>query len=199
MKLNFENKQIIIDNDLHIEIYSHVISNEEGNKLLNMLIEQAHWRDSFLTKTGKISSKRNKCIYGSIPFYEAIFRGTLLRSRVYDWGQIPLICDLAGELSSNIGDTYNTCVLQYYANQKVGIQPHRDKEVHGNKLITSLSVGATRLMRFERNGIIHDIELTNGSLCVIYPPTNDKWLHSIVCEKIERSPRISLVFRNHQN
>ena len=75
---------------------------------------------------------------------------------------------------------------------QVIIKPHRDKKVVGNKAITSLSVDATRLMLFERNGIIHNIELTNGSLCVIYPPTNDKWLHSIVSENIERRPRISL-------
>lgn len=109
-----------------------------------------------------------------------------------------LLSDLASKLSLKTNDTYNTCVLQYYANQKVGIQPHRDKEVVGHNVITSLSVGATRIMRFEKNGIIHDIALTNGSLCVIYPPTNEKWLHSIVCENTQKDPRISLVFRNHQ-
>ncbi len=199
MELNFENKRVIIDesSQLYIEIYTQVISEEDGTELLQLLTNNAKWRDPFLTKTGKVSSKRNKCIYGSIPYYHAIFRGTPLRSKVHSWEQIPILHDLASVLSSKTNDTYNTCVLQYYANQKVGIQPHRDKEVVGNNVITSLSVGATRIMRFERNGIIHDIELTNGSLCVIYPPTNEKWLHSIVCEKKQLEPRVSLVFRNH--
>jgi len=196
--LSLENKRVIKNEEqgLYIEIYENVISEELSVDLLNNLTTNAKWRDNFITKTGKHSCKRNKCIYGSIMQYTAIFRGKEIKSKVYDWTEITMLSDLADELSIKTNDNYNTCVLQYYYNEKVGILPHRDKEVKNN-IITSLSIGSTRIMRFERNGLIYDIPLTNGSLCIIYPPTNNKWLHSIVCEKEIKTPRISLVFRNH--
>ncbi len=69
--------------------------------------------------------------------------------------------------------------------------------IHGS-VITSLSLGQTRTMRFENNNKIIDIILKNGSLCCIYPPTNDKWLHSIPLDNSQK-PRMSLIFRRYQN
>lgn len=196
-ELNLENKHIIKNESqqLHIEIYYNVLPT---TNLLTKFKNEAKWRDSFTTKSGALSKKRNKCIYGSIDSYKATFRGKLITSKVHNWEQFPEIIELSQKLSTLTNDNYNTCVLQYYVNQNVGIEPHRDKEVVGKKVITSLSIGDTRIMRFERNGIIHNIELPDGSLCIIYPPTNNKWLHSIVTEDTKKDERISLVFRNHE-
>jgi alkylated DNA repair dioxygenase AlkB len=197
--LNLENKYIIKNEEqhLHIEIFENALREDISLDLFQLLKAQAKWRGSFITKSGKLSCKRNKSIYGSISKYIATFRGTTIQTNVYNWEQLPILDDLAKELSLISNDRYNTCVLQYYANEKVGINPHRDKEVKGLDTISSISLGSTRIMRFERNGIIHDIKLTNGSLCIIYPPTNDKWCHSIICEKDKKEPRLSMVFRNH--
>ena len=189
-----ENKQIIKDlnNQLHIEIFENSLHDTFCEELFTTLISNAKWRDK-LNANGR---KRNKCIYGSIPTYCAIYQGKPSYTKVHNWNNTPLQV-LASQLSAITGDNYNTCVLQYYPNEKVGIKPHRDKEVSSDKFIVSLSLGSTRIMRFERNGIIYDLPLSSGSLCIIYPPTNEKWCHSIVCEDIPKGPRISLVFRNH--
>lgn len=201
IECNFENKHTIknIEQQLHIEIYYDIIPEDVTHKLLNTLKHEANWRDNFITKSGKPSKKRNKCIYGSISYYSAVFRGKTLNTKVYNWSRFPILEELANTFSKLTNDNYNTCVLQYYANNHVGINPHRDKEVTNKDVITSLSIGSTRIMRFERGDQIYNIELPNGSLCVIYPPTNNKWLHSIVTENITKDERISLVFRNHHN
>lgn len=90
---------------------------------------------------------------------------------------------------------YNTCVIQIYLNGEIGIKPHRDKEVNYGTIIASVSLGATRTMRFEKsNEAPLDISLSAGSLCLIQPPTNDFWLHSIPNDA-STDIRISLVFR----
>jgi alkylated DNA repair dioxygenase AlkB len=193
-EFDLENKQIIKDSNkqLYIEIFENCIEERFAEILFSTLITNSKWRDK-MNSNGK---KRNKCIYGSISTYCAVYQGKPSYTKVHNWDNTPLHI-LASQLSSITGDNYNTCVLQYYPNEKVGIKPHRDKEVGSNKCIVSLSLGFTRIMRFERAGVVYDIPLPNRSLCIIYPPTNEKWCHSIVCEDIPKGPRISLVFRNH--
>lgn len=199
LTLCLDNKKVIRDLSakIHIEVYENVIDDEIAFELLEMLTKHAKWKHSFMTKAGKISQRRNKSIYGNIQKYLATFRGKTIETLVNHWDEIPILKQLACSLSTVTQDSYNTCVLQYYANEHVGINPHRDKEVMGNKCITSLSLGSTRTMHFERNGMNYDIPLPNGSLCVIYSPTNDYWSHSIPCESEPKDKRISLVFRNH--
>lgn len=197
MDLYLGDKRIICDVSFHIEIFENVISQDMANELLESLTQCAKWKNSFITKSGNISKRRNKSIYGSIQTYSATFRGKNISSPVHNWDEIPILKELADNISSITRDQYNTCVLQYYANEEVGINPHRDKEVLPDNCITSISLGSTRIMRFERNGTRYDIPLPSGSLCVIYPPTNTYWAHSILCEKEAKSKRISLVFRHH--
>jgi alkylated DNA repair dioxygenase AlkB len=62
-------------------------------------------------------------------------------------------------------------------------------------IITSISLGTPRIMRFEKDDKIIDLLLESGSLCLIMPPTNNYWLHSIP-KDTSLTPRISLIFRN---
>lgn len=193
----FNAKREFRDQGLHIEVFNGVLSEEGSDKLMADLLSNSPWRDSFTTKNGKVSLRRNKCIFGSIPYYTAVFRGKTSVSKVHSWKAMPQLEELATMVGETFGELLNTCVLQYYANEKVGINPHRDKEVGRSNAIISLSVGDTRIMRFERNGVIHDIPLPKGSVCVIYAPTNEKWAHSILTEDQPKQPRISVVFRYH--
>jgi alkylated DNA repair dioxygenase AlkB len=62
-------------------------------------------------------------------------------------------------------------------------------------IIASVSLGTPRIMRFERKGWeTQDILLDTGMLCLINPPTNDYWLHSIPADESVTS-RVTLVFR----
>lgn len=48
MELNFENKRVIVDDDLqlHIEVYDQIISEEVGNNLLKLLKNNTKWRET---------------------------------------------------------------------------------------------------------------------------------------------------------
>lgn len=190
MTLVFQNPHTITDSFCRVEVYNQCLNEDTSRELLNSLITNAKWNTSLGIR------KRSKCIYGSVPLYRAVFQGKPHYTKVHNWDKdMPLLRELAEQLSAITGDHLNTCVLQYYPSGKVGISPHRDKEVESNQWIVSLSLGATRTMRFEYRGANHDIPLPHGSICIIYPPTNSKWAHSIPCDDTTE-PRISLVFRH---
>jgi hypothetical protein len=65
-------------------------------------------------------------------------------------------------------------------------------------IIASVSLGTTRVMMFENKSGSHAISLIPGSLCLIMPPTNDKWTHSIAIDKRCVEGRISIIFRYYE-
>ncbi len=145
--------------------------------------------------------KRNKIIYGdpALPSYDVTYLGKTFTTHVIPWSSMSLLESLSTALTETTGQVYHVCVVQLYNNGEVGINPHRDKEMAAGTIITSLSLGATRTMAFERRG--HgsiEIPLAAGDLCLLNPPTNDHWLHSIPKDDTTM-PRISLVFRNCEN
>ena len=132
--------------------------------------------------------------------YTFQYRGEIIRTKVWPWAKLSFLEKIRDLISILTSQTYHCCVIQLYNNGSVGIKPHRDKEMESGTIIASISLGATRTMRFERTGYDNcDISLENGSLLLINPPTNDYWLHSIPWESACKKPRMSLIFRNCNN
>jgi alkylated DNA repair dioxygenase AlkB len=110
------------------------------------------------------------------------------------WTEIPILSKLRDIVQKLTSSEYTYCVVQYYPSGKVGINPHKDKEMIPGSTICGLSVGQNRTLRMSRNGKNIDLDLLSGSLYVLYPPTNDYWTHSILKDD-SIHPRISLTFR----
>jgi len=182
---------------MDIDIYSKYISQSEADALFKKIIDNPiHFKNEAITKKGEPSKKRNKTIYGSIKKYTIVYRGKTIQTHVHDWKQFPELEALSKRIEEKTDQPYNTCVIQIYNTGVVGIKPHRDKEMKAGSIIASISLGETRNMRFERDGCeTVDIPLESGTLCLINPPTNDYWLHSIPSDET-KNIRVSLIFRN---
>ena len=88
-----------------------------------------------------------------------------------------------------------------YPTGKIGINPHKDKEMTRGTTICGWSFGSERILNMNPPGYIKTdkilISLPPGSMYEFVPPTNDHWLHCI--EKSENNEkRISLTFRNYK-
>jgi hypothetical protein len=187
--------QTFTDVNLQVRMFHNFITYENDVNLYHYIINNAKFKHGHYTPNGNISKRRNKCIYGCIPSYKATFRDVEYEERIISWDELPYLKEMAKVLSSFTGQEYHVYVIQMYNNGDVGIKPHRDKEMKYGTIITSLSLGSTRVMRFERFEKVIDIPFPHCSLCLIDPPTNDFWLHSIPIDSTI-SPRISLIFRN---
>ncbi len=164
-------------------------------------MKYGRFKRTHVNKDGAPSKRRNKIIYGDedFPSYSFIYQGKTVATRVNPWSALPILRTIRDKITELTGETYHVCVIQLYNNGAVGIDPHRDKEMMPGTIIASVSLGETRVMRFERGGYeMIDIPLTAGTLCLLQPPTNDYWLHSIPRDSTV-APRISLVFRNCKN
>lgn len=182
---------------MDIDTYSEYISISDATELYKKIMTNPrHFKYDILTKKGVPSKKRNKTIYGSLTTYSYEYRGTTVKTSIYNWKEFPELEILAKKIEETTGQAYNTCVIQIYNSGIVEIKPHRDKEMKKGSIIASISLGEIRNMRFERKGYeVLDIALEGRMLCLINPPTNDYWLHSIPPDTT-KNPRISLVFRN---
>lgn len=183
------------EDNLSIKIYPNFLSQEDSIMLFNYIINNAKFDSSFYTLKGVLSKRRIKSIYGSIPYYKANYHGIENKIEVNDWNDMQILKDLADKLSLITKQVYHVCVIQFYSSGEVGINPHRDKEMKEGTIITSLSLGSSRIMKFERGDKELNFELNSGTLCLIEPPTNDCWLHSISKDS-SNQPRMSLIFRN---
>lgn len=154
------------------------------------------------------SQKRGAKIYGNPGLtYVTEYGGYGTRPKVRSerqpepWSAVPGLAELRDEISRITGAIYTVCIIQCYPNGRVGIKPHRDKEMVPGTTIAGLSVGATRRMVLEPTWRAKGEEpfffnLPSGSLYVLHPPTNDNWLHSIATDGTAE-PRYSLTFRNY--
>ena len=183
--------------EMGIDTYSQYLSISECDELFKKIMSNPrHFKHATLTKKGIVSKKRNKTIYGSLPTYRYEYLGRIVETRIHNWELFPELEKLAQRIEGTTGQHYNTCVIQIYNSGVVEIKPHRDKEMKKDSIIASISLGETRAMRFERRGYdTLDISLESGTLCLINPPTNEHWLHSIPADD-SVGVRISLVFRN---
>ena len=91
-------------------------------------------------------------------------------------------------------------VLYFYLIEKDIAEKIREEEIEkfgeAKTPICGLSLGATRTLQFTREGYgKQNFSLPSGSLYVMRPPTNQKWLHAIIRESKILTSRISLTFR----
>ncbi len=93
-----------------------------------------------------------------------------------------------------------TCLVNMYDNGRVTIPRHSDDEqqiIPGSKIYT-ISVGATRVMRFINNtGRIRETDqsLVHGSVFSMDADSQLDWSHSLLANSQETNPRISFTFR----
>lgn len=197
--------KLMYDDKLDVSFYKEFISQEEAQQLFSFV-------DKLLGKKNN-GNRRTKKTFGEGDIdYDINFGGKIVTYHAEDWSRIPPLLDMKRRIENVIGEKLTVCAIQYYPNQKVGIKPHRDKEMVPGTKICGLSLGATRTlvmvpMRTPVGGKTHKLPLPSGSLYIFNPPTNDYWLHSIPSEGnlIEEEnlsenvteARISLTYRNY--
>ena len=125
------------------------------------------------------------------------------------WEDKTLICKIIKNIKHKVqiatGLKFNYVIINRYADGRHGINFHNDRELSEDACIAGVSLGCVRILRMRSMNFIPeylpkqiDINLANGSLYVLYTPTNNHWQHSIpkVTTTKARTPRISLTFRN---
>lgn len=193
-QLNLLKKFDYSDINLSVDFYPHVFPDESGK-------DWAKYIEQYLIELNPKTIHYNKrccTFFGTIPVYTVKYFGKTAHRKVYPWDTIPGLMEIKEYIESICKETFTVCAIQYYKNGAVGINPHRDKEMVTGTKIAGLTFGQNRtLILTSCNGSKqYKINLGNGSLYIMNPPTNDKWTHCIPKDDTTQ-PRISLTFRNY--
>lgn len=185
---------------LDVDVYPDFIA-PEANDLFDYIEEKVTWNKK-ITPTSRVHQN-----YGDLGLkYVLKFGGwggkplKTIERPVLPWDELPALDAIKEMLYETTGATYNYCVIQRYPNGRVGINPHKDKEMIPGSLIAGISLGATRTLTLippKYNKVDQEpitIQLPPGSLYLLKDPTNRHWQHSIDKDHTT-TPRISLTFR----
>ncbi|MGB2129396.1 MAG: alpha-ketoglutarate-dependent dioxygenase AlkB family protein [Flavicella sp.] len=112
----------------------------------------------------------------------------------------PELLELKNRVEAKHGQSFNSCLLNYYPSGKHGMSWHADdeKELKEHGAIASLSLGAQRdfLFKHRKTKEKAKVFLENGSLLVMQGVIQKHWLHALPKRMRVDRPRINLTFRN---
>ena len=98
------------------------------------------------------------------------------------------------------GCRFNSVLLNYYRSgvDTMGWHADDEKALGETPVIASVSLGASRVFRMRHRRYTQwrfEVTLTHGSLFIMWPDTQENWLHSVPRQSACVSPRINLTFR----
>lgn len=174
--------------DLDVDYYPNFLNEELANAWYQLL-------ESIFP----MDNSRTSMIFGNEGLiYRVSYRGNTTETEVLPWSDLPGLFELKNLIERVIDQKITVCVIQKYPNGKVGINPHRDKEMVAGTRIAGVSVGAPRSIEFTKlNQEPVCIKLGSGSLYVMNDPTNQRWLHCIRKDSKIKNPRYSFTFRDY--
>ncbi|GBN01349.1 DNA oxidative demethylase ALKBH2 [Araneus ventricosus] len=114
---------------------------------------------------------------------------------------IPILTKISNEANKFLKESsFNYVLINRYKDgyDKIGSHKDNDNDMDPDSSIVTFLFGAERTIIFKRpNFDSVKIPLKNGSVLVMYLPTNEFWFHEIPREKNIEDVRISLTFRKN--
>lgn len=190
---------------LQVDFYPSFLSPEETEALFRHLERNVTWTNT-ITESRRVNQNYGEpgVAYQITVGYKRKNGPVTIRREVQPWGPETgapgaVLWAIKERLVALTGSQYNYVVVQRYPNGRVGINPHRDKEMAPGTDICGISLGSTRTLTLSPPNWVREsplqLSLIPGSLYVLKPPTNDHWAHSIEKDASIDQPRISLTFR----
>jgi len=189
------------DRFLALDFYPTLYTLEDSELIYDTLFQHIKWTRDIVPYQRRNQTYGDDGLVYSITFGYGDKANTVHRV-AKQWSDVPILHLIKQDIEAVTGASYNFCVAQYYPSGRVGINPHRDKEMVRGTTISGLSFGQTRKLSMGPPRFLEKykdpllLDLVPGSLYVLHPPTNDYWSHCIVKDGTVREPRLSLTFRN---
>ncbi len=164
-------------------------------RLFAGLNSDVSWQRDVVMMYGKrIETRRRTAWYGDMPY---IYRYSGVARQALPW--LSILLDIKKCVEDVSGETFNSCLLNLYANGEESMSWHSDNEADLLKegAIASVSLGAERRFAFKHRRTKETVRvlLENGSLLVMKGSIQRHWVHALPPMKGISEPRINLTFR----
>ena len=188
-------KRNLLPYDGVVQYFGPVISENKADEYNAALSKEVAWEHDTIVMFGKrIVTKRKVAWYGDEGFTYA-YSGS--RKTALPWTpHLRILKALVEEVS---GETFNSCLLNYYHNGNEGMSWHSDDEAEmaPGRAIASMSLGAQRRFSFRHKSTKETVslQLEHGSLLVMAGETQKHWHHQLPKSARIIGSRINLTFR----
>ncbi len=191
-KLFDDTAQLALPEDL-LTYTPGFISQEEGDRLLNLLLQIVPWQQHKVIMYDKeVITPRLSAWYGDKRQRDEGKR------EVLPW--LPELYDLKKRIEHFTGVTFQGVLLNYYRDGNDSVAWHADKDtIPGVKTdIASVSIGQERNFDFRSkkdHSQQYSIKLEHGSLLLMKGELQKGWEHRIAKSTVPMRARINLTFR----
>ena len=186
----------VLPQDGETTYHGPIFPPEAADTHLQSLLQNIPWQHDETMMFGKrIITARKMAWYGDRDF-DYRYSGNTHTAKI--WTPELLTIKEAVEAASR--SSYNSCLLNLYADGDQGMGWHSDdeKELNPEANIASVSFGAERRFDFRHKETREKVSvvLQHGSLLVMAGTTQTHWQHQIPKTKKVTTPRVNLTFRN---
>lgn len=173
------------------------IARADAATLFRELFASLAWADEVVTgQCGEavVSPKRRTCVYGDDGLAYS-YSGTAKVASAWH----PALVPIRDRLRSELGQPFNFCLCNLYADGTKSIGLHSDDERDlASSSIASVSLGATRTFVLQGKGNEddrHSVRLASGALLLMHGRCQERYRHTVPPEEGILEPRINLTFR----
>jgi len=175
--------------------YGKQLSVQESNHYYKCLFDKILWKhDEAIVQGQRIYTKRKVAWYGDEAYS---YTYSNINKVALPW--IKELLELKKLVEEKTGETYNSCLLNFYLNgsETMGWHCDAEKDLKHHGAIASLSLGSQRKFSFKHRKSKESISVTleEGSLLLMKGEIQTFWLHSLPSSKTVLTPRINLTFR----
>lgn len=183
--------------------YPYFFNSDESALLFSCLTESTPWRQDKIRIAGRtVDVPRLQCWMGE-PHCSYAYSGIPLAPEPW----IEPVAAILERVNLVLEEQFNCALLNCYRSGQDSVAWHADDEpqLGLSPRIASVSLGATRRFALKRKPLPglskeelelrHRIELTDGSLLLMQPGVQERWLHQIPKTSRPTAPRINLTFR----
>lgn len=175
--------------------YGPIFERSAATSNLNYLLQGIPWKPDEAVIYGKLIVTARKVAWFGDRSYDYTYSGRTRTALIWT----PELLELKKRVEEVAGTTYNSCLLNLYADGMQGMAWHHDdeKELGDEPNIASVSFGAERRFDFrhKRKKQKVSLQLEHGSLLVMQGTTQSHWQHQIPKTKKIDAPRVNLTFR----
>ncbi|MBL4663458.1 MAG: alpha-ketoglutarate-dependent dioxygenase AlkB [Flavobacteriaceae bacterium] len=182
--------------DSEILYYPNFLQDTYASEVFKTLLNETKWQQDDIKIYGKVYKQpRLTALYGE-------------KEKSYSYSNItmypipftPLLQEIKTKVEATAKTTFTTVLLNLYrdGNDSNGWHSDNEKELGGNPVIASVSLGAKRCFKLKHRGdkkLNYKVFLDHGSLLLMQGKTQHYWLHELPKSKKTTNPRINLTFR----
>ncbi len=185
--------------DGRVNYFGHIMSDAHADHYFDQLHRSTAWQHDQAHIAGKLITTERKVAWHGDAAFAYTYSGTTKHAQPWT----DTLFELKQKIESITKTSFNSCLLNLYANGQQGMAWHSDDEASlgHNTCIASLSLGAQRTFAFKHKTTAQTItlELAHGSLLLMQGETQHHWLHRLPPRANMHQARINLTFRTIVN